>query len=145
MNEAAYHSILRRLGVEPAATPEPAEVARVLGLLDPVTLRDALGSDPDPVALAALEAEVLAAVASVESEILTGALGSGVALVRGRPLADWLPLEDLARMLRRVPWRSEAGAPCYACDGRWRSPGRGAWCAACAHPPAPGAEAEAAP
>jgi hypothetical protein len=69
--------------------------------LDGVTVREALGVTPDTHALACLSFDVLAAVRQIEVEIATGAIAPRPLLVRGRPLADWLRLEDVARLLRR--------------------------------------------
>jgi hypothetical protein len=68
--------------------------------LDASTVREALGPDPDAHAIAVLQFDVLAAVRQLEVEIQTGALASNPRLVRGRPLADWLDLDDIARLLR---------------------------------------------
>jgi hypothetical protein len=79
-----------------------ALLAKVATLeLDPSTVREALGDQPDPHDVAALQHDVAEAVHALEAEIATGALRPGVRLVRGRPLADWLPLDEVARLLRR--------------------------------------------
>lgn len=46
------------------------------------------------------EPELQAALAQAEAEIHSGQIGAGPILVRGCPLADWLPLEEVARLLR---------------------------------------------
>jgi hypothetical protein len=68
--------------------------------LDPITLPAVLGPRPDPAAKAALEAELRQAIAQYRVEVATGVLGRGVLLVRGRPLADYLSLDDVARLIR---------------------------------------------
>lgn len=90
---------------EPARQPEdapmrPSAAARGAPALDPVTVHEVLGSRPDPHELACLHFDVLAAVRRLEEEIATGSVMPGVRLVRGRPLADWLDLADVARLLR---------------------------------------------
>lgn len=68
--------------------------------LSPQVVREVLGPRPDPVSLACLEFDVAAAVAQLEGEIRDGVIGQTPLLVRGRPLADWLDLADVARLLR---------------------------------------------
>jgi hypothetical protein len=67
--------------------------------LDPTTVREVLGRQPDPQALASLQLDVLQEVARLEAEIASGRLASRPLLVRGRPLGDWLPLDEVARLL----------------------------------------------
>jgi hypothetical protein len=67
--------------------------------LDPITLRAVLGHRPEPAAVQALEAEVRAAIQQYRVEVATGVLGHGVLLVRGLPLADWLDLDTLGRLI----------------------------------------------
>lgn len=100
MNEAAYHAILRRLGVEPTRA-EDARVAAPSLRLDPLTVRELLGDRPDPDGLRALLAEVAEALVRLQEEIRSGQLAPSPLLVRGRPVADWLPLEEVARLLGR--------------------------------------------
>ena len=80
---------------------QKAEVLRLLEplVLDTVTLRAVLGHHPKPEPVAALEAELRQAISQYRVEIWTGILGAGVLLVRGRPLADWLDLDTVARLL----------------------------------------------
>lgn len=67
--------------------------------LDPVTIREAAGPGSiDPHAVACLRFDVLAAVHRFEDEIAAGAVAVGPRLVRGRPLADWLDLGEVARL-----------------------------------------------
>lgn len=67
--------------------------------LDPATLREVLGRDAaDPHAVACLKLDVLAVVRELEAGIATGQLPPR-RLIRGRPLAEWLPLDELARLL----------------------------------------------
>ena len=70
-----YTQVLRLL----APAPVPA--------LNPVTLREVLGSRPDPMCLAALEAEVRHTITQYRVEVATGVLGRGVLTVRGRALS----------------------------------------------------------
>jgi hypothetical protein len=51
-------------------------------------------------ALTDLHGEVWAAVCALEWEIGTGLVSRKPRLVGGRPLADWLTLDDVARLLR---------------------------------------------
>lgn len=75
--------------------------------LDPATVREVCGPQPDPHDLGALRLDVMAAVVALEAEIQSGVIAPGVRLVRGRPLADWLNLDDVARLLRLArPTRS---------------------------------------
>jgi hypothetical protein len=99
--------------------------------LDRRTLLEVLGGSPDPTAVAALHGEVLAVLGQFQSEVATGGRGSGVLLVRGRPVADFLDLDTLARLLgpaprprRDTPARCRRGAPPAepATPGRRRSP-----------------------
>jgi hypothetical protein len=53
-----------------------------------------------PKAITDLHAEVWAAVGALEWEIGTGLVSRKPRLVGGRPLADWLTLDDVARLLR---------------------------------------------
>jgi hypothetical protein len=69
-------------------------------VLNPETVREVLDADAgDPHAVACLRFDVLAVVRKLEEEIATSSLAPGLRLVRGRPLADWLDLDDLARLL----------------------------------------------
>lgn len=72
--------------------------------LDPVTVEEVLGPAPTPEALNALHRQIVQALVKLEGEVRTGALGSGPLLVRGRPLADYLSLDELAGWLRRAKW-----------------------------------------
>src|SRR2546425_68077 len=67
--------------------------------LDTTTVREVLGAKPDPHDVAIIRFEVLAAIEKYEAGIRTGALPPRL-VVRGRPLADWLDLGHLARLLR---------------------------------------------
>ena len=104
-----------RLKVRPASavTADEVETLRrhkpeVLSLLAPAppvsldmrTVRDVLGPDADnPHAFASLLLEVTDAVRELEAGIRVGVLPPR-RLVHGRPLADWLNLDDVARLLR---------------------------------------------
>jgi TubC N-terminal docking domain len=70
--------------------------------LDLVTVREVLGGRPDPHDLGILRLDVLAAVRQLEIEIASGAIWPGVRLIRGRPIAAWLSLDDLARIMQGV-------------------------------------------
>jgi len=68
--------------------------------LDTETVREVLGPDAaDPHAVACLRFDVLAAVRQLEAGIASGVLPPR-RLVHGRPLADWLSLDDVVRLLR---------------------------------------------
>jgi predicted Zn-dependent protease len=84
--------ILRLLAPEPA--PSLA--------LDPVTVHEVLGANRDEHDLGILRLEILAAVRQLEIEIATGVIDKRVRMVRGRPLADWLTIDDIAMLLRSV-------------------------------------------
>jgi hypothetical protein len=68
--------------------------------LAPAAVRDALGADPDDHDVAILRLDLLATIRRLEVEIATGVLGATPMVVRGRVLADWLDLADVARLLR---------------------------------------------
>jgi hypothetical protein len=70
--------------------------------LDAVTVREVLGDSPPPEMLQALRAEMQAALAQVDRELQSGRIGLAPILVRGKPLADWLSLDELAARLRRA-------------------------------------------
>jgi hypothetical protein len=81
--------------------PQPAAPSRQIRLaLDPETVRDTLGPSPDPHDLAMLTLDVLAGVCWLEAEIRTSRIGRARLRVRGRPLADWLEVAEIARLLR---------------------------------------------
>lgn len=84
-------------GGGPASSPSPS--AKPPGL-DPRTLVDVLGPKPDPHLVACIRFDVWAAVIALEAEMRTGTIAPGIRLVHGRPLADWLDLDTLARLLR---------------------------------------------
>lgn len=80
-----------RLLVPPALKPLVAkhrEALRVLVLRPPPNV-----TDPP---------ELAAALTKLEAEIRSGQIGSAPILVRGKPLAHWLPLDEVARWLRRA-------------------------------------------
>lgn len=76
----------------PAAPPSPVTLA-------PTTVREILGDHPYPHDLAMLRVDVAEAVARLEAGIRAGRVPPRQ-LVRGRPLAEWLDLAELARLLR---------------------------------------------
>jgi hypothetical protein len=95
--EALKHhkpEILRLLTPPPSLEPAPT-----LPDLDPSTVREILGAIPDPHLVACIAWDVLAAVHEIEAGIRTGHLPPR-RLIEGRPLADWLPLDTLARLIR---------------------------------------------
>ena len=68
--------------------------------LNRTTTRQVLGSaSTDPHAVACIRFDVVAAVREIEAGIRVGVLPPR-RLVRGRPLADWLSLDDVAWLLR---------------------------------------------
>jgi hypothetical protein len=83
-----------------------AEVLRLLArvleslALDAVTLRAVLGPRPEPEALATLEVEIRQAIATYRTEVATDAIGPKPVLVRGRPLADYLDLDTVGRLIQ---------------------------------------------
>src|SRR2546422_426819 len=95
---------LLRLAIERDA-PLPYSVSNHL---DPVTVREVFGKDPDPHDLGCVRFEVLAAVRRLEAGIRRGVLPPRQ-LVRHRPLCDWLDLEEVARLLRA--WREREARP----------------------------------
>jgi TubC N-terminal docking domain len=109
-----------KLRVVPASAVTPEEVdalrqhkAEVLALLaparslavDPETVREVLGPHPDLHDLAILELDVLTVVRRLEQEIATGTITSGLRLIRGRPLGDWLGMTQLARLMGTLDTR----------------------------------------
>jgi len=107
-----------RLGVRPTGKVTPDELAalrahkaEILALLTPqpapplvldtTTLREVLGADVDDLhAVGSIKLDVLAAVRWLEAEIATGSIKPGLRLIHGRALAEWLSLDDVARILR---------------------------------------------
>lgn len=106
-----------RLRYKPASalTPADVEVLRkhkeaVIALLrrsaqpwvdlSPGAVREALGAEPDEHDVAMLRFDVVVAVRQLEAEITSDIIRSRPLLVRGRPLGDWLALDDVARLLR---------------------------------------------
>jgi TubC N-terminal docking domain len=81
-----------------ASRPRPAAPPSLM-TLDPTTVREFLGDHPDPHDLAMLRVDVAEAVARLEAGIRAGHIPTRQ-LVRGRPLADWLDLAEVARLLR---------------------------------------------
>ena len=66
--------------------------------LDQATVAEALGPDADEHSIAMLKFDIGETVAHYQAGVLAGELPPRL-LVRGRPLADWLSLADLARLL----------------------------------------------
>src|SRR5439155_20563734 len=84
-----------------AVPPPVAPVASRLPWLrlDPVTICEVLGDQPDEHDLAILRFDVVEAVARLEAGIRAGRIPPRQ-LVRGRPLTDWLDVAEIARLLR---------------------------------------------
>jgi tubulysin polyketide synthase-like protein len=77
--------------------------------LDPLTVEEVLGPDPDPRALELVQHEVAAAVGQLRFAMRAGPLPGVVQTVYSRPLADWLPADSLAGLLREeVRWNALA-------------------------------------
>jgi hypothetical protein len=72
----------------------------VLPLLVGDTVRHVLGDNPDPQARARIAWDVTNAVRELEREIRSGSIALDVRFIGGRPLGDWLPLDEVARLLR---------------------------------------------
>jgi hypothetical protein len=80
-----------------------AESKSATVVLDGATVRAVLGRTPSLEELEAVRREVATAIAVVETAIAAGTLPPRQ-LVCGHPLAAWLPLDEVARLLRG--WRS---------------------------------------
>lgn len=105
------------LRIRPFSLLTPAEIAALRELkpevlrlltspavrLDAQTTAEVLGPDPAPADLAAARREVSEAVDVLTADIAAGVVASRLLLVRGRPLADWLDLAEVAALLRA--WR----------------------------------------
>jgi len=80
--------------------------------LDPTAVHEALGAEPNESDLAIVRFDVLAAISRLEIQIATSVLGAAPIQVRGRPLGDWLDLNEVADILRgcRVAGRGRARA-----------------------------------
>jgi hypothetical protein len=113
------------LAVRPVAALTPAELEalrrhkpEVLALLtaptptlprlNPHTVREALGARPAPHAVACVAWNVMDAVRQLEAEIASGVIEQRARRVAGRPLGDWLGLDDVARLLRAWGERSRS-------------------------------------
>jgi hypothetical protein len=72
-------------------------------VLDGTTVRAVLGPAPVLEAVQAVRREVATTIAVVEAAIGIGKTPPRL-LIRGHPLADWLSLDEVARLLR--VWRS---------------------------------------
>jgi hypothetical protein len=81
------------------ARPAPTAPAWTPPALHPATVAEVLGPEPDPAELLAVQHDVAAAVAGLRFEMQSGRVRPWLRVVRGRPLADWLPLETVARLL----------------------------------------------
>jgi hypothetical protein len=99
--------------IGPARASRPAKQARPALTLPPLdyrTVGDALGHLPDPHELTCLRWDVGQAIRALENEIATGTIAPGVRLIAGRPLSDWLQLDEVARLLRAARERPETEA-----------------------------------
>ena len=90
-----------RPGPPPASPAE--QTLELLPRLNPRTVAAALGPYPAAAAVVALKAEVRGAIQRFRDEVATGELGRSVLTVRGRPLAEYLDLDTIARLLRATP------------------------------------------
>src|SRR4029453_6643452 len=81
----------------PDRTPSDKSGAPPLVRLDATTVREVLGARPALPQLAMVQFDVLAAVARLEAEIRLGVIGAAPLRVRGRPLAEWLDVAEIAR------------------------------------------------
>jgi hypothetical protein len=70
-------------------------------LLNPRTVKEALGAQPDPHDLACLRFDVLAAIHQLEAEIKAGTFAPLPLLVCGIPLGLWVDLTLVAAWLKR--------------------------------------------
>jgi len=95
--------ILRLLAVESprpaAATAIAAHADNALASLAAGTLAEVCGPDPSPHVVAGIAWDVRDAIREIRAGIASGTLPPR-RIVAGRPLADWLPLEALAVLLR---------------------------------------------
>lgn len=91
--------VLRVLARVPPPPPSPEAAPWRQPALCMETVREVLGADSaDEHAVACVRFDVLAAVTRYEAGVRCGALPPRL-LIRGRPLADWLDLADVARLL----------------------------------------------
>jgi len=67
---------------------------------DPVTVREVLGTAPVAADLEALHHELACALWDLRERCAGRQPWAGAILVRGRPLADWLSLDDVAAIIR---------------------------------------------
>jgi hypothetical protein len=86
-------------GNDAALPRSTGEKEATLVTLDPVTIRAVLGDQPDPNDLAIVTFDVVAAVHRIELSIRSGVLPL-YQVIHGRPLADWLDMAEVARLLR---------------------------------------------
>jgi hypothetical protein len=92
--------VLALLRSSPPPATAPADVGRwSLPALNPAVVAEVLGPRPDPHHLAMLKMDVYAALRELEAGIAAGVLPPR-RLAHGRPLADWLPLDDVAALFR---------------------------------------------
>jgi hypothetical protein len=106
--------VIRVLASDPPASSIPDLDARAVCQLFGVSLPDIsttaranealaeamLAGKIDPKDVTALHREVWAAVCALEWEISAATLKRTPRLIHGRPLGDWLNLDDVARLLR---------------------------------------------
>ncbi len=91
-------AVLRERKAEVRALLAARPTLRMWVDLDPVAVRETLGDPPDQHSLACVRFDVLAAVHELETGIASGVLPAR-RVVWGKPLADWLTLDALARLL----------------------------------------------
>jgi hypothetical protein len=75
------------------------EAIPTLPALDPETVREVLGDQRDAHHVAMVRWDVLNTIRELERDIQLGAIAPGKLPVAGRPLGDWLTLDDVARLL----------------------------------------------
>ena len=81
-------------------SPRPPVLLQRAPALDPATVREVLGHHYNEHDLGILRLDLLAALRLIELEIENGVINERVRMIRGRPLGDWLDLDEVARLLR---------------------------------------------
>ena len=95
-------SRLADLAAYQLAAPTAPDLARWTAPgLNADTVHEVLGRHSDPHDVACLRLDVLTAVEAVEQGIEQGHLPA-CRLIRGRPLADWLVIDEVARLTRMM-------------------------------------------
>lgn len=75
-------------------------MSRRLPVLNPQTVREVLGPHPTAYGLKLARAAIAEALKTLVYEKATGDIGARPPLVGGRPLADWIGEETVAKVLR---------------------------------------------